>query len=541
MPDALARARERLRPHRAAALTEAFRRSDAPALVLLAAWALVPLAYLSIRSLGDGGTLTGAEGLTPTDQLQYLAWIRDSGEHVLISNRFGLEETTHDFLHPMFLVSGALWRLGLDIQVALLVWAPVAVGVLFAGFRAYVRRTVQPDGWPRRVALVLGLFFFTPALPLLDWTGILGPGQGYRLELLTYEGFNATQLWGYLHVGLAMGLLALVLLEVERLIEPDRRAHRRGPGWYALWAAGGGLVVSWLHPWQGVILLLILAGIAAWGRFERRLLPLAVPAVGALLPLIYFFVLAQADPVWGAAREAASYPHSPPWIVAAALAPLGVLAALGARGPADTIQDRVLRLWPLAAVAVYYAVDSSPYHAFQGLSLPLAVLAVRGWRRMGHRPALAAGAVAVATLPGFVHGVYLLEKYVDGERGGYLLRDGERRALEHIERSSLPGGVLARTDMGAAVPGFAGRNTWVGHRTWSPDAVERAKEADDLFRGRLAPADAQALVARAGAAFLLSDCGANADLAPALGPAVRPVRFGCATVYEVAAPVALRP
>ena len=38
-----------------------------------------------------------------------------------------------------------------------------------------------------------------------------------------------------------------------------------------------------------------------------------------------------------------------------------------------------MRVWPLAALAVYLApVGTFPYHAFQGMSIPLAVLAVQG-------------------------------------------------------------------------------------------------------------------------------------------------------------------
>ena len=50
----------------------------------------------------------------------------------------------------MYAISGLLWRLGLSIQLAYLVWAPVALLVLFLGSAAYVRRFLAGRGSRRR-------------------------------------------------------------------------------------------------------------------------------------------------------------------------------------------------------------------------------------------------------------------------------------------------------------------------------------------------------------------------------------------------------
>ena len=65
-----------------------------------------------------------------------------------------------------------------------------------------------------------------------------------------------------------------------------------------------------------------------------------------------------------------------------------------------------MRVWPLAALAVYLApVGTFPYHAFQGMAIPLAVLAVQGvvsvWPRP--RPALVVACLALMVVPGTVH------------------------------------------------------------------------------------------------------------------------------------------
>ena len=62
-------------------------------------------------------------------------------------------------------------------------------------------------------------------------------------------------------------------------------------------------------------------------------------------------------------------------------------AALAYRLPAPGWQDVAVRVWPFAALAVYLApVGTFPYHAFQGMSIPLAVLAVQGVLSVWPRP-----------------------------------------------------------------------------------------------------------------------------------------------------------
>src|SRR3954452_5847374 len=119
-----------------------------PTLVLcaaLAGWAAIPLLALAAKTLLGDESPTGAYGLVAIDQLQYLAWIREAGDHGLISNLFTIGPPHHVFLHPFFSVSGILWRLGVPLQLAYLVWVPITVAALFYGITAYVQRML-PEG-----------------------------------------------------------------------------------------------------------------------------------------------------------------------------------------------------------------------------------------------------------------------------------------------------------------------------------------------------------------------------------------------------------
>jgi hypothetical protein len=170
------------------------------------------------------------------------------------------------------------------------------------------------------------------------------------------------------------------------------------------------------------------------------------------------------------------------------------------------------------------------------MSLPLAILAVRGWRRLRLPRAAAVAAIAVVTLPGLAFTVDFLRQTTAGDDRSLLLRPEEARALRYLDAAPGGGGVLASPRIASAVPAFTGRRTWVGHPTWTPGFDARVRQDLDLFAGRLTGARARALVRAARVRWVLSDCAGNRDLRAALGPLlVRVRRFGCATVYELRA------
>ena len=349
------------------------------------------------------------------------------------------------------------------------------------------------------------------------------------------ESHGALQLWGYLHAALSIGLMALFLLGVERILVPERRRPGRGAGWYLGWTSAAGMIAAWMHPWKGATLVAIMAGLAAWGRLAPRYRILAVPAAAIAVPILYLLLLPRIDHDWEVYAPANAAVHAPLWILAAALLPLVVPALFGLRAvPRDDDAGRMLLLWPPAGLAVYFLTEQFPYHALQGLAIPLAILAVEGFRRTALPAWVAVACVAALTLPG---AAFLLDTFRDSRRSGvapYVLRPEENDALRFLARAPGDGGVLARYYLGMTVPPQTGRDTWVGQFPWTPDFEKRRAAAEELFSGRMAPADAQRLVREIGPRWLLADCGRQVDLEPLLGDLVRRTdRFGCAAVYEV--------
>jgi hypothetical protein len=241
------------------------------------------------------------------------------------------------------------------------------------------------------------------------------------------------------------------------------------------------------------------------------------------------FVLSHTDSSWAHAARPGSGSHFGSWLVIG-LAP-ALLALPGLPGSRLDVQERLVRLWPAAALLVYFSLQQTwYYHAFVGLTLPLSILAVRGWHRLRLPRIVAVATILVLTLPGMA---YAVQELRDTKRDHFLAY-GEKDALDYLERSPHSGPVLAPLWLGQAVPAFADRRTWVGHYYWTPDYGSRLSRTEAMFSGGSSAADARALVRETRAAFVVSDCRHAADLKQELRPMISGVRrFGCATVYEV--------
>lgn len=474
---------------------------------------------------------TGSETVYPEDGFQSMMWIRGISEHGASPDLWVLGRTSADLFQPLLAISGALTALGVAPYVALLIWKPVAVLGAFAATRAFVRRAI--DGlWARRAALTLALFF--------GWGTIIG------------DSWIPWWTWGYPFalIGLACALGAL--LSYAR----DRAAGRIGvlP---ALLGAGA----SWLHPWQGEILILILVGCELGslrrGGPARELWRLALTVLASAMPLAYFAALVHFDPVWQHERESALFTYPISHIVSC-FWPLALPALLAYRCPPRDFIALSIRVWPFAAAAVFGFSEwkgSGSTHALLGITIPLAVLAVEGvrslsWQRLRapmRAPALGAtlsvALIALFTVPADVTMLAAAKASVRPKPGNAnFIKPDENRALSFLARDPAGGGVLTRFYLGMVVPARTGRNSYVGDCFWSePHCRRRSRLSEALLMGALAPPAARAFVRSTHARFVLGDCSSHA-LAGLLAPLIVQVRrFGCATVYVLGRTVAGAP
>ena len=526
-------------PPRSAGERTAFRRLglDWFELAALGLLAVVSMAVL-VPLLTQGRPLAGVDGYFPPDQMQYFAWIREAAHHGLIGNRFDLAPGSRSFLHPGFGISGLLVAgLGISVSLSYLVWKPVVVAVTFFGCLLYIRRLLPP-GDQRRVALVLALFGVMPAVAVVAWTNWGDNPRQYIFDFISGEMWTGQYLWGYLMTGIAVFAMPLILLGIERWRESRR------PRTLAL-SALGALFVMWLQPWQGATLVLIVGAVEAirWRRTgERPPAALMVVPVAAAIPAVYYYVLSHADAAWKLAAEsngAGAQPlwSWPWWAIALTMLPLVAPAALAYRLPAQSWQEIAVRVWPLACVVVYLLpVGTFPYHAIQGIQLPLSILAVQGVMSLGWRPrpVLVVGALLLMTVPSFIHKIGLARVNIQENLYPYYVFTDEKRALDALESDPRPGGVLAAEYASNMIPYQTGREAYVGALSWSPDFDRRRNRANRLFDGKMTPGQARDFVTETRARFLLDSCRAAADLTSDLRPLLARVRdFGCARVYEL--------
>lgn len=510
------------------------------------AWALVPVVVIAVHTLRGGGVLSGSDGALPGgDQLFYMDSIRQSGAHLLITDHFDLTIGHAVYLNPLYLVGGVLWRLGLPLPAAFWALKLLAAPSLALGAVLVAVRTLR--GFAQRAAAVtLALLYFSPITSVLLWFGLVGAGTRYELLVPAGEAMPAWQLWGYPHSGIAVGALAAAVIGAVSMAQksPSRRL--------VAGVAAAACIASWQHPWQGAVFILVAAALIAQSRSRRVAAALAAPMVAGIAPLIYTFVLEHSDAAWRVDSMQNSVPHVAAWVLAATLVPIAVPAAFGIRAVGAGPLRTALVVWPVAALAVYFGTSEFPYHALQGISLPLAVLAVLGWRRLwdviGGRwtarrtasrsgAAVVAAVLAVTVIPG---AAYELKTLHDSERSSpsaYFLTDDDHAALAYLDHLKTPGGVLSRESIGMAVPAFTGRRTWVGEWTWTPDFNQRAELAEQALDGEMPPSAARALIAGSRARFVLADCGARAPIARMLGALVVSTHaFGCASVYQLRPP-----
>jgi hypothetical protein len=525
-------------PAPASPVARAPRRLDWFEIGVLAIFGAISMWVLALdvwHASADGLVWTGTDGYYIVDQMQYLSWIQAAAHHGLISNLFVLRATPSDYFQPAILISGAITALGVASWLSLLVWKPVAVVGVFLATRAVANRSFDLRS-ERRAALVLGLLFGSFTV-IYGVVGIVGDMMSTWLS------------WGY-----PFGLMAVALV-LFALVRYDRSRGAGRPDWIPGLL---GALASTLHPWQGETMILLVLGAellrwrdlwlwwrtAQWRRLALPLLTLTLTA----LPLVYYLLLGHVDLSWELARVASK--HAFPFTaILIGAAPLAIPALLGYRGRSATFLELLLRLWAPVAVIIYVVsatgLSATPLHAFDGITIPLAVLAVAGVKRSRlasvPRGRLVAGAViALGVVPANAYALVTAHNFVNPVQGNAnFITHNELAALKYLAKDPTSGGVLSQFYLGEAVPGRTGRRTFVGDCLWSePNCMPRALAADALFEGLESRAAALRFVRQSGARFLLASCSSQ-DVA--LGPILRSAivstkRFGCATVYEVDPP-----
>jgi hypothetical protein len=516
--------------------------------VIALAWAFAPFVLVALDAAAHHRVFLGVAGYYPMDGLQYLAWVRDAHDG-LIRNLYGALGKAV-FVHPMYSLTGIVQGLtGVGPVAIMAFWKGVGALVLVGGCVHLVARSISSARPGRRaIALVLALFGgFTPVVALLPWLDRWTVGSDFARA--AGDLVPAMALWDYAPLAIALGLMPFVIERLERLIcgGGDRRT--------ALSAAGLGLLVAWLHPWQGIALIAVGAGLVLWRALEPRggARPRSASAVAAVVasqarplvvvigataaPVVYYLLLSHVDSGWATSElNSASAAVIPGLVTLTCVVPLALAGVLAARRLGRDHRMRAPLLWLLATLFTILISPSGQYRALDGLAIPVAILVVRAWpeRRRKRRGALLAAVAltgALAPFAFFAVGAFghlrspAVTAYTE-------LNPNDVRAVRQAAADAGRAPVLAPAQLGTAIPAIADAVSWVGHPIWTPNYGWRKEEAMDLFSGGMSSGQARRFVRSTGAGVLVEPCGSTGNLQAQLAPlGFRPTRIGCAVLY----------
>ena len=258
--------------------------------------------------------------------------------------------------------------------LSLLLWKPVAVAAIFFSFRIYIHRSLRGHRRRRRAALILALFFGAVSVPLRQ-VSVIGDLMPAFLS------------WGYTFGLVALGLMVVALVLYARAREQGasdlgpRRARRRGGAAAPL---AGRAADRHRRAWPSWCSGRSPAGRPGamsgdgWPGWARPLLTLGISGLG----ILYYVMLGRADLSWKLAQQASKHELTM-WPILLAIAPLAIPALLAWRpAPESTMMAIINRVWVPAAIGISVlsatGAGATPLHAFQGIALPLGVLAVEG-------------------------------------------------------------------------------------------------------------------------------------------------------------------
>ena len=316
-----------------------------------------------------------------------------------------------------------------------------------------------------------------------------------------------------------------------------------------------GLLVAWLHPWQGITLIAVAAGLVLWRAHETRavgpkdktralLAVVSGPARSLWLvagvtavPVLYYLLLSHVDAGWATSElNSVSAAVIPGLVTLTCVVPLAGIGILAARRVGSDPRMRAPLLWMLATLFTIAISPSGQYRALDGLAIPVAVLVVRAWperRASGRGRLLAALALTGALVPFAVFAAGAFGHLQSRDVTAYTeLNPSDVRAAKIAAADARRAPVLAPAQLGTAVPALTGAVSWVGHPIWTPDHVQRKVHAMELFAGSMVPAQARRFVHSTGAGALVEPCGSTGALEPVLAPlGFHATRVGCAVVY----------
>ena len=352
------------------------------------------------------------------------------------------------------------------------------------------------------------------------WFALAGGGIGWALpwikqntvDLWVPEAYGFYSILVNAHFATAQALMVLILLWTSAwAFEPARRPRYALPALVLATVA-----LSVVQPF-GLVTVALTWGLLLLARgIRQRRVPwkpgvfLGIAgAAGALYPLYAVWATAH-DPIL-AGWSAQNVTLSPPWwhwiIGYSLLLPFTVVG--GAKGIKDDPESGyLLPAWGLATLVGVALPITLQRRLSLGLSLPLGLLAGRGWQvvlaRIPRRQFLANGVLLVltATTPlllvvGGIAGVELLHLH-----DLIYVSEGELAAGKVWLDQGLHYVFLSSPTRGELLPWIVGQQVVVGHPMETVAYKQRVEAAQAFFGGRWSPAERRTYLCREGVDYV---------------------------------------
>lgn len=457
-----------------------------PLALALGALALLAseIPYAVGRASSPPGSRFGGVVSFADDFGMYRSFLRQAAEgRLLFHDRFAHEPHSAAFFNAEFLAVGLCQRLlRLTDAQTLFLWRAAGALLLAAGFAALAGEALAE---PRARRAALGLFLFGGGL---GWAHLPWHDAPLDLRLGIHPFF---QVLANPHFSLPHGLLLFALAGVLR----SERETAEGPAWRAgIWLLAAGSV----RPYDLLTAWVALPVFAALGRREpgvprRRLLPL-LPTLPALAYFGWLFGQHEVFRYW--AQQGRLEPVSP----LAHLLALGLAAPLAA---ARVLRGRLApsgQLLLVLSATLFALVHAQRVAAWLPFSPQLAIPSMAPLVLLAApllAPLRGAALAAVLVLNAASSVALVAERSRAARHPGFHVRESELRALAWLAGAVTPGEVvLANREISNRIPGLSSASVVAGHYALTPRFPERLAEVEAFLEGRLAAAEARALLDR---------------------------------------------
>lgn len=419
----------------------------------------------------------------------YFTWIRQATEgHLFFEFQYSFETQARTLFHPVFLLMGFLVRIGTPMTVVWLGVQVVSVGGLIVSLFLFIARFFQSI-FLRRYTLILvtvaGGFGFLGYL-MGKWPGAMQIPTDASIPEATIGGVI---LWPFIFC-IALSLMLLSILSVLRYVETNATK-------FLLIGGGLGFLMNLVHPYDAVILLVVVTVYLVILRGLRAVVPLVTFGAVMLLPTLYHVLLLLSDDV---SRGHSRYLQLSP-LPTAYLLGFGMLLPLALAAIVVIVSKRdwqvhrhlwFLVIWLASLPLLLYIPLSFQRRLVEGAIIPMAILAVYMLREMSYWmrgrltvriPIRTVAICALLLFSGNFIGL-IAEQIGPVIEGGFpkFLTTEERKMFDWLASNATANDViLASPSISNFIPRFTSAHVYFGHEAQSINGPSKLREVEDFY------------------------------------------------------------